>query len=161
MNYEHFMKLQWVDLQLREKERLLGTVPQKLARVTPGVWLLPGDLVCWLIWLCFVLLLLGIAEQMVVTSLRGDVAALDESLYPSSITVLQSIAWWIDQTAQTFNNKYSKWLQESSWTTRDCRVKSKKQIVVTQVRQCCYEQASRAWLRPWFSIKNSVILVSI
>lgn len=36
-----------------EKERFVGDVPQRLARVTPRVWLFPGDLLCWLIWLCF------------------------------------------------------------------------------------------------------------
>lgn len=105
MNYEIFYEIaaSWPSA---EREREAGwSYAIKSWPVTPGVWLFPGDLVCWLIWLCFVLPLLGIAEQIVVMSLWGGVAALRVSIYPSSITVLQGVSWWIDQTAQTSNNK--------------------------------------------------------
>lgn len=120
----------------------------------PGVWLFPGDSVCWLILICFVSLLLLIAEQIVVMLLWGDVAVLGESFYPSSTLVFLSIAWWIDKMAQTFN-KYSKWwCKRNSWTTWDGRIKSLKKYSQKLISHCCYFSASRAWLRPHFFNKD-------
>lgn len=87
MNYESFMKLPRVDLQLRKRGLLetchRGWPESRLASDC-------SQEICFVDSFDFVLL--RTAEQIVVMSLRGDVAALDESLYSSSITVLQSIA---------------------------------------------------------------------
>lgn len=48
VDYEGFMKWFYVERSRLEPCHI------KLAGVMPGVWLYPGDLVCWLIWLCFV-----------------------------------------------------------------------------------------------------------
>lgn len=151
MNYESFVKLLWVDLQLRRKgwsELCHRSRPESAWCLIVPVQFVDSFLIC------FVSLLLWIAEQIAVMLLWGDVAALDESFYPSSATVFPSVPWRTDRMPQT-SNKYSKWRRkrtaEPPETAGSNIPKNWSDTVVTL-------EPLRAWLRPHSSIRISVTL---
>ena len=130
-----------------EKGRMVGAVPWKMARVMPVVWLFPVDLVCCLIWLCFVLLLLEVTTNCcnIIVRWCSYVRGVALSILHHSPPVYHMMDW---ADSQTSNNQYYKWWQEKNWSTWDCRrfrVTLGKEIVWKK-DQFVLLQATWAWL---------------
>ena len=139
------------------ERRLVEAVPERLARVMPVFWSLPLGLVCWLIWLCFLLLLIAVTELInccnVIVRWRGYVwSHTTHRPSQSSSVVHDRLSRWHKIPITRVINDGKK---KKPWNTCDCRVKWQEGTVL-KGSVCVF--SSRASLRLRSSLK---ILVTV